>query len=112
MLSLLSGFFTPFGIQYDIPEAEEVVEDLYKEIVIQRQRFKKLIICGFSQGSILTHALFLKYPDLLDGAACLSGRYSEFVFEDAKAEHIKDLPIFVSHGTHDEVIPVQLDKNY
>ena len=102
--------FTPFGIQYDIPEAVKAVEDLYEQISKQRKNFEKLIVCGFSQGSILTHALFLQYPDLLDGVACLSGRYSEFVFEDAKTEHIKNLPIFVSHGTADEVIPVQLGE--
>ena len=102
--------FTPSGIEYDIAEAEQVLGDLFKEIQKQRQKFEKLLICGFSQGAILTHALLLRHPGLLDGVACLSGRYSEFVFDDAKHDHVDQLPIFISHGTHDEVIPYASGK--
>ena len=102
--------FTPFGIQYDIDEAELALDMLYKEISIKRKEYSKLLICGFSQGCILTHGLLLRYPGLLDGAICLSGRYSEFVFEDADTKHLKDFPIFISHGHYDNVIPIDLGK--
>ena len=102
--------FTPYGIEYDVEEAEAVLANLHKEIEKQRAHFDRLIICGFSQGAILSHALLLRYPGLLDGAVCLSGRYSDFIFEDVNHEHLKGLPVFLSHGTVDEVIPISSGK--
>jgi phospholipase/carboxylesterase len=102
--------FTPQGISYDEAEAESVLLDLYKVIDEQRQKFSKLILCGFSQGCILTHALLLRYPGLLDGAIGLSGRYSDFIFADAESKHLVDLPLFISHGSQDDVIPVALGQ--
>ena len=100
--------FTPYGISYNTDEAEEAITQLADQLQDLRKKFKKLVICGFSQGSILAHALLLRYPKLLNGAICLSGRYSEFVFENAASDHLKDTPVFISHGTQDEVIPVEL----
>ena len=99
--------FSPSGITYNTDEAEEALDTLKEEFELRRKDFKNLIVCGFSQGSILAHGLLLRNPGLLDAAICLSGRYSEFVFENADIEHLKNFPLFISHGSHDEVIPLE-----
>ena len=38
------------------------------------------------------------------------GRYSDFIFADAESKHLVDLPLFISHGSQDDVIPVALGQ--
>lgn len=98
--------FTPDGIEYDIEGLEKAIQLLTKEVKVLRGRFKNLYLCGFSQGAILTHALFLKNEVDFEGVAGLSGRYNESFFDDALKVNVEGKPVFLSHGTQDEVIPI------
>jgi phospholipase/carboxylesterase len=99
--------FTPYGISYNEEEIVDVLTKLAKEIKSIKDRFKNVILLGFSQGCILTHGLLLQNPDLISAAICLSGRFSERVFLDDFKPNLDGKPVFISHGLYDDVIPIQ-----
>ena len=99
--------FSPYGITYNEPEAFEALDILKDELVKVRERFEKLILFGFSQGSILTHGTLLRNPEMLDGAICLSGRFNDKIFKEEYKENIEDFPLLITHGCYDEVIPIE-----
>jgi phospholipase/carboxylesterase len=62
---------------------------------------------GFSQGSILSYAVALSYPEKINKVAAMSGYLNlEIVAEDYLKNNLNNLKIFASHGTVDQVIPV------
>ncbi|OUR90705.1 phospholipase [Flavobacteriales bacterium 34_180_T64] len=65
-------------------------------------------LLGFSQGTILSYAVALSYPEKVKNIIALSGYISEDMLvelNDAKA--YSHLNIYVSHGSVDQVIPVE-----
>ncbi|MCF6212860.1 MAG: phospholipase [Flavobacteriaceae bacterium] len=64
-------------------------------------------LLGFSQGSILSYSLALSYPEIFKNVVALSGYIKEELFEIKDASAYKDLDFFISHGTQDQVIPLQ-----
>lgn len=62
---------------------------------------------GFSQGSILSYAVALSYPEKVNKVVAMSGYLNlEIVAEDYLKNNLSQLKIFASHGTVDQVIPV------
>jgi phospholipase/carboxylesterase len=62
---------------------------------------------GFSQGSILSYAVALSYPEKINKVVAMSGYLNlEIVTEDYLKNNLSNLKIFASHGTVDQVIPV------
>lgn len=64
-------------------------------------------LLGFSQGTILSYAVALTYPEKVKNIIALSG----YVSEDMLADNLKDkdyshLDFYCSHGSVDQVIPV------
>lgn len=65
-------------------------------------------IMGFSQGCILSYALSLNQPERFSKVLALSGYIlKELVPEKYKPHSLGQLDFFVSHGTQDEVLPVE-----
>ncbi|MEO5583670.1 MAG: esterase [Saprospiraceae bacterium] len=61
--------------------------------------------CGFSQGAIMSYTVGLTRPDLIHGIAIMSGRIlSEIRPLIKKQDQLKDLNVFISHGTKDQVL--------
>lgn len=68
---------------------------------------KAIILTGFSQGAILSYAVALSHPEKIKKVVALSGYISEPIFEENfKTKDFSNLKIFASHGTVDQVIPV------
>jgi len=68
---------------------------------------KRVYLCGFSQGSIMAYSVGLTVPEKIKGIAVLSGRLLEEVKPQIVAkEKLKNLKVFVSHGTNDGVIMI------
>ena len=66
-----------------------------------------IILTGFSQGAILSYAVALSHPEKIHKVVALSGYISEPIFEENyKNNDFSNLKIFASHGTVDQVIPV------
>lgn len=65
-------------------------------------------LLGFSQGCILSLAVALSYPNLAKNIIGLSGYIDPEMIQSGyeKADFLK-LNVFVSHGTVDQVIPVE-----
>lgn len=64
-------------------------------------------LIGFSQGSILGYAVALSYPEKVQRLVAMSGYLNtEIAVDDFATNDSKNLKIFASHGTVDQVIPV------
>lgn len=69
---------------------------------------KNITLVGFSQGSILSYAVALSHPEKVKNVIALSGYISEPIFEENyKNNDFSNLSVFASHGTVDQVIPVE-----
>lgn len=64
-------------------------------------------LLGFSQGTILSYAVALNYPNKVKNVVALSGYISEEILPDAIENNtVSHLNFFCSHGSVDQVIPV------
>lgn len=67
-----------------------------------------LSLLGFSQGCILSLAVGLSYPKLAKNIIGLSGYIDpEMLLAGYKTADFSDLNVFISHGTVDQVIPIE-----
>lgn len=67
-----------------------------------------IALLGFSQGTILSYAIGLSYPEKIKNIVALSGYINEDILVDGyeNKDHSK-LNIYASHGTVDQVIVVE-----
>jgi len=64
-------------------------------------------LLGFSQGTILSYAVTLNYPTKVKNVIALSGYINNDIIPDKlDTENFKHLNFYCSHGTVDQVIPV------
>lgn len=69
-------------------------------------------LIGFSQGSILSYAVALSYPQKVQRVVAMSGYLNTEMAEEKYASNdFSKLKIFASHGTVDQVIPVDWARN-
>ena len=65
-------------------------------------------LLGFSQGTILSYAVALSYPEKIKNVVALSGYINEKILaDDLAAKDYSSLNIYASHGQVDQVIPVE-----
>ena len=62
---------------------------------------------GFSQGAALAYTFALLYPEGVSSLAGLSGFLPDGALTLAKGQPLKRKPIFLAHGTQDELVPVK-----
>ncbi|WP_445738719.1 alpha/beta hydrolase [Mariniflexile sp.] len=64
-------------------------------------------LLGFSQGSILSYAVALTYPEKVKNIIALSGYINKDILpEDIQKKDYSNLDFYCSHGSVDQVIPV------
>jgi len=64
-------------------------------------------LLGFSQGSILSYAVALTYPEKIKNVVALSGYINKDIFpSDMETRDYSRLDFYCSHGNTDQVIPV------
>jgi phospholipase/carboxylesterase len=95
----------------DIPEAVKARETIAFFIDEVIDNFKvdsnNIFLLGFSQGTILSYAVALNYPKKIRHVIALSGYInSELNPEKLEKEKYKNLDIYMSHGTVDQVLPI------
>ena len=72
---------------------------------------KQVTLLGFSQGTILSYSVALSYPEKVQRVVALSGYLNEeIIVENYKNNDFSNLKMFVSHGSVDQVIPVDWAK--
>ncbi|MGB6153505.1 MAG: alpha/beta hydrolase-fold protein [Pricia sp.] len=66
----------------------------------------RVTLLGFSQGTILSYAVALSYPEKIKNVIALSGYINErILIEDYRDKNHENLKIYASHGQVDQVIP-------
>lgn len=68
------------------------------------------ILLGFSQGAVMSYAAGLLDPINIRGIVALSGYIPSRSNLPIKWNELKGVPVFISHGTYDELIPIKLGK--
>jgi len=67
----------------------------------------KVTLIGFSQGTILSYSVALSYPEKVSRVVALSGYLNtEILVDNFSKNDFTKLEMFISHGTVDQVIPV------
>lgn len=66
-----------------------------------------LTLLGFSQGTILSYAVALSYPQKVKNVIALSGYINlDIIDKDFRKNDFSNLSVYASHGTVDQVIPI------
>lgn len=69
---------------------------------------KNITLLGFSQGSILSMAIAISYPRKVKNVIALSGYLNaDILKENYRKDNHSALHFYVSHGTSDQVIPIE-----
>ena len=69
---------------------------------------KQVNLVGFSQGAILSYAIGLSYPTKVNKVVALSGYFNPNILkEDFNKQDLSTVKFFASHGTVDQVIPIE-----
>ncbi|MEC4113787.1 alpha/beta hydrolase [Myroides pelagicus] len=80
------------------------IDELIQKYPIDNQ---KVNLVGFSQGAILSYAIALSYPNKVNKVVALSGYFNEnIIVPNYKDSNLNNLQLFASHGTVDQVIPI------
>lgn len=89
-------------------ESRDLIAGFIDELVAEYPIDKNNVtLIGFSQGSILSYAVALSYPQKIKQIVALSGYInSEMAVENFRKNDFSNLRIFGSHGSVDQVIPV------
>ncbi|MBU3024604.1 alpha/beta hydrolase [Zobellia galactanivorans] len=67
---------------------------------------ERVTILGFSQGTILSYAVAISYPEKIKNVVALSGYINEAILKEGYQEKDhSNLKIYASHGQVDQVIP-------
>ena len=71
---------------------------------------KRLILLGFSQGTMMAYATALINPSMFRGIAALSGYLPYRANSPLRLSNLAGFPVFISHGFNDPIIPVRLGR--
>jgi len=90
-------------------ESRELVVKCLDEIIsTYKVDPKRITLLGFSQGTILSFAVALSYPEKVANVIGLSGYVNEAILKEGyESNNFKGLNIYTSHGSVDQVIPVE-----
>ncbi|MGS2726078.1 alpha/beta hydrolase [Psychroserpens sp. BH13MA-6] len=89
-------------------ESRDLIANFIEEACNQFPVDKENVtLLGFSQGTILSYAVALTYPEKVKNIIALSGYISEDMIEiHENTEDYNHLDFYCSHGSADQVIPV------
>jgi phospholipase/carboxylesterase len=89
-------------------ESRDLVVNFIDELVANYPiDASNISLIGFSQGSILSYAVGLSYPEKIKRVVAMSGYFNtEIAIEGFENNDFSNLSIFASHGTVDQVVPV------
>lgn len=114
------GGFAWFDILFDqalprpnegqLAEARQALVTFLQEIK-ETYRPSRIYLGGFSQGAIMSYLTALTHATLVSGVLAMSGYIIKTPDLPTVAnETLKALPIFATHGIHDQVLPIFLGR--
>lgn len=90
-----------------VRESALAVEQLLEKLIAEGIAPEKIMLAGFSQGGVIALHLLPRLPYKLAGVMALS---TYLAMPDKLATEVTDInkttPVFIAHGTEDNVIPV------
>jgi phospholipase/carboxylesterase len=95
----------------DIPQAQQsrdIIANFIDELIANYPiDSTNVSLIGFSQGTILSYAVALSYPEKIQRVVAMSGYLNlDMVNPNFNTNNLSNLKIFASHGTVDQVIPI------
>ena len=85
------------------------IDELVSEYPIDSDN---VTLIGFSQGCILSYAIAVSYPEKVQRVVAMSGYFNdEIATKNYKENDLSKLRIFASHGSVDQVVPVDWARN-
>lgn len=101
----------PTGIKVSDNEGAKIARDLIVQFINEAVTAYDLdpfnvTLLGFSQGTILSYAVALSYPEKVKNVIGLSGYINEEIIDLKANASYAHLNVYNSHGTVDQVIPV------
>ncbi len=73
----------------------------------------QIFLLGFSQGAVMSLGVALERPELFGGVVAFNGcLLHQFVPKKVPSlPALSQLPLFISHGIHDDVLPIQYGRD-
>lgn len=99
----VSGF-DPKQFEQSLEMILEFIDELIAEHDLDA---KRVYLCGFSQGSMMSVSSVFSAPEKFAGAVLMSGRAANEMIVQENIEKLTDFPIFVTHGIFDTVLPIE-----
>ena len=98
-----------FSDNVQAKQSVELIASFIEEVVKQYPiDAKNITLIGFSQGAILSYTTALTYPEKVSKVVALSGYFNQDIMPEViDTNAISHLKFFVSHGSVDQVIPVE-----
>ena len=92
-------------------QSQTMVEELIAREAARGVLANRVVIAGFSQGGVIALQTALRHPRRLAGAMSLSA-YLPLVDKIDRERNAanNDMPVFLGHGTSDNVVPLVLGK--
>jgi phospholipase/carboxylesterase len=97
----------PQGFAQSIERLRQFIDKLPAAFQVDPQR---IFLMGFSQGAVMSFALGLTQPQRYAGIVAMSGYIAPQTQQDADLAGLAKLPILVTHGTRDTVIPIDFGR--
>ena len=123
-LSINSGSYAWYAINFDADEnkfsdigqaqqSRDLIATFIDELVANYAiDANDVTLIGFSQGCILSYAIAVSYPQKVQRVVAMSGYFNEEIATDNfKENDLSKLKIFASHGSVDQVVPVDWARN-
>ena len=88
----------------------ERADEFAKVLAVFQQRRPtegQALVSGFSQGGMMSFALALRHPDLIDGAFPSAGWLPEYLVEESWSPKADYPPIRSIHGRGDPIVPAE-----
>ena len=98
-----------FSDNVQAKQSVELISDFIDEVVKHYSiDAKNITLIGFSQGAILSYATALTFPDKISKVVALSGYFNQEIMPEVIDKNaVSHLKFFISHGSVDQVIPVE-----
>lgn len=85
------------------------IDELISNYAIDKEN---VTLIGFSQGSILSYAIAVSYPQKVQRVVAMSGYFNSDIATDNFIQNdFRNLKMFASHGSVDQVVPVDWARN-
>jgi phospholipase/carboxylesterase len=99
---------SPAAMEQALTALDGLVREVFTEYQVTAGQ---ALLLGFSQGGAMTYRYGILRPDMFAGLAILSGalRHPEALLPHLPST--RDQRLFIAHGTHDPVLPVDLSRD-